>query len=185
MSSPARRIQTSPYGWWQPARFLRPAGPPSPLSQASGSGAEAGAILSPPAPALRNDLPESVPRNGGPGESRHGGPGGWPPVRLRRPPAILSCLSDRSERHIPKSQQKREPSNRMALFFTNLLELVVHSQDQHNGLLHGGVALGSQTAAALAAHQAVVGEQCHALGRPGGHLALVGELAAQLVVLVG
>ena len=101
MSSPARRLQTRSYGWWQPARFLRPAGPPSPLSQASGSGAEAGAILSPPAPALRNDLPGSVPRNGGPGESRHGGPGGWPPVQLRRPPAILSCLSDRSERHTP------------------------------------------------------------------------------------
>ena len=86
---------------WQPARFLGPAGTLSRNCPFSGSGGERKAILLPPAPALRNDLPGSVPRNGGPGESRHGGPGGWPPVRLRRPPAILWFLSDRSERNTP------------------------------------------------------------------------------------
>ena len=61
----------------------------------------------PAAPALRNYPQGSVPRNGGPGESRHGGPGGWPPVRLRRPPAILWLLSHRWESNIPA----KRPSN--------------------------------------------------------------------------
>ncbi len=59
----------------------------------------------PPAPALRYSSPGCVPRNGGPGESRHGGPGGWPPVRLRRPPAILWLLSHRWESNIPAKRQ--------------------------------------------------------------------------------
>ena len=32
-----------------------------------------------------------------------------PPVRLRRPPAILSCLSDRSERHTPAKGEFHRP----------------------------------------------------------------------------
>ena len=43
-NSAARQLLTNPYGWWQPARFPRPARQPSGGLPASGSGAEAESI---------------------------------------------------------------------------------------------------------------------------------------------
>ena len=91
--------------------------PDSPqIAQPAAAAQKRSQSAAPPAPALRYGSQGSVPRNGGPGESRHGGPGGWPPVRLRCPPAILSCLSDRSERH-SRPSAKKESHPQMALFF--------------------------------------------------------------------
>ena len=63
MSSPARQLRNSPYGWWQPARFPRPAGLLSQNCQISGSGAEEKAIscttrggVAEPAPGKRPPL---------------------------------------------------------------------------------------------------------------------------------
>ena len=98
----ARLIWASPYGWWQPARFPRPAGLLSQNCQISGSGGEAESILPFPAPALQYGFPGCVPCNGGAGgkadmEDR----AVLSPVRLRRPPAILWFLSNRLERNTP------------------------------------------------------------------------------------
>ena len=82
--------------------------PDSPrIAQPAAAARKRSQSAAPPAPALRYSSPGCVPCNGGPGESRHGGPGGWPPVRLRRPPAILWLLSHRWESNIPA----KRPSN--------------------------------------------------------------------------
>ena len=90
---PAVPVPAPTAGGNRRAVLVQPDGFPKTARSAAAAGKRRQSAA-PPAPASKNRLPESVPRNGGPGA------GDWSACTPRsQSPAILWCLSDGSERH--------------------------------------------------------------------------------------